>query len=96
MNDIKYVIMIPKGMNIHGARAIIFNGIFNHKDIAHISVVARVGKVHSAGFVSFSEEGIKCFGSSDSLGVGCKTGDAAIVERTLTGTHGIMDMLAYN
>lgn len=98
MNELKYVILIPKGMNVHGARAIIFNGLFNHKDIAVMSCATGRAKVHSAGFLTLTagEGKIKCFGYSESLNVGSKVGDAEIVERTLRGMHGVFDMIAYD
>lgn len=88
MNDLKYVIVIPPGMTLLGARAIIFNGM-----ITHSSVVPESFKVHSAGFCVLgtnnkNELHAKCYGESSSLGVKSDPiFDAQTVRKTLTRNH---------
>ena len=90
MNDLKYVIVIPIGMNELGARAIIFNGMINHRDVTGLNYIP-----FSAGFCSFDSSSgvsiiIKTWGRSESLGLESKEGDDIIIQRTLTNTHPII------
>ena len=74
MNDLKYVIIIPPGMELSGARAIIFNGLINHCDVVSQSMLDYGFKVHSAGFFCFEDKDttkVKVWGKSESLGVEC-------------------------
>lgn len=66
MNELKYVIVIPKGFNEFGARAIIFNGLMNHIDMVRFLIEKRDFTVHSAGFLDLSE-GVRCYGDSESI-----------------------------
>ena len=96
MNEIKYVIIIPRGMNIHGARAIIFNGMLNHADIAEATIKREAGKVHSAGFCNLTKGKVKrIYGTSTSLGLGPQPGDEAVIERTREGRHSAFDLMAF-
>jgi len=85
MNELKYVIVIPKGFSKMGARAIIFNGI-----ITHSSVVKELPEgwiINSAGFMYFETRDISslvCHGSSESLNVKSEElFDRIIIRQTL-------------
>lgn len=93
MNELKYNIWVPPGMNeILGARAIIFNGAINHSDM-----VPSHGKVLRAGFVriDISNNEILCFGASTSLQLtSSDLLDKIIISRTLSQQHTKLDMAA--
>jgi len=95
MNEIKYVILIPKGMNEQGARAMIFNGSMNHKEAVFYLTATGQFKVRSAGFCTVFPE-IKAWGESVSLSVKSLDGDAEIIERTLKHNHSLTDMFAHS
>lgn len=86
MNELKYIVMIPKGFNKLGARAIIFNGLFTHSIVAE-GFIKQGWKVNSAGFLSI-KDGIKCSGKSESLKVESEPiFDNIIVSQTLLQKH---------
>jgi hypothetical protein len=90
MNELKYIIVTPDGFNtIMGARAIIFNGLFNHCDM----VPPRV-TVESAGFMKLGKNGhsiVTCYGRSESLDLDSNPNfDSIIVTRTLIQQHPLM------
>ena len=71
MRDLKYIIVKPKGLE---ARAIVFNGMFNHSDIwLGAKKSFRECKLISAGFVIFESyhevlgQIVKTYGGSESL-----------------------------
>ena len=87
MNELKYIIVTPKGFSkIMGARAIIFNGVFAHKDM-----VPPHCTVESAGFCTIEKNGhsiATCYGKSDSLNVASDPlFDSIIITRTLSKAH---------
>lgn len=86
MNELKYIVMIPKGFNELGARAIIFNGLFTHSLVAKPFI--EIGwKVNSAGFLDITD-GVKCYGRSESLDIGSAgIFDNIIVSQTLLKQH---------
>lgn len=94
MNELKYVTFIPKGMNLNGARAIIFNGMFNHKDIVIAMLILEQGTVHGAGFMVLTPD-IKVWGQSESLRVGIQPEDEMIIMNTLTRNHTLTDLKAW-
>lgn len=92
MNEIKYVIVIPRGMNKNGARAILFNGMINHKDMVQTILATKEFVLHSAGFCTVFPE-IKAWGRSESLEVGSRKDDAEVINRTLRHNHTVTDMI---
>lgn len=94
MNELKYVILIPAGMNEMGARAILFNGLMNHKDAVHALLSSRRFRLHSAGFCTIFPN-VKAWGRSESLNIESAEGDADIINRTLRHQHTLTDVLAY-
>ncbi len=98
MNELKYIIVIPKGFNKEGARAIVFNGWINHCDA--VNTEGGRLEVHSAGFCSLTlnkktkKMQIKCFGESTTLNVKSNPKfDQIIIARTLTRNHPLMGYL---
>lgn len=96
MRDLKYVIFLLPSME---PRAIIFNGMFNHADIAKGVIKSTLWQVKSAGYciisavrgtsiISLRESfSIKVYGGSDSLMVNSLPGDKDHILRTLTRTN---------
>ncbi len=84
MNELKYIIVIPKGMTKDSARAIIFNGLLVH---LHIWKSCPEGfKLNSAGFMNIGPSiyDVKCYGKSESLHVDSDPEfDKEIILRTL-------------
>ncbi len=86
MNDLKYVIVQPRGLTRMSARAIIFNGLLNHA-----SVVEKLKEegftLLSAGFLVFETDkidSVKPYGFSSSLGLECdEMFDRIIILQTL-------------
>lgn len=86
MNELKYIVMIPKGFNKFGARGIIFNGLFTHSTVAK-PFIEEGWVVNSAGFLSI-KDGIKCTGRSDSLNIDSEEFfDNIIISQTLLQQH---------
>jgi hypothetical protein len=48
MNELKYIIVIPKGFSALTARAIIFNGMLVHSMVVKELVESGAAKVYSA------------------------------------------------
>ena len=86
MNDLKYVIVQPRGLNRISARAIIFNGLLNHSSVVE-NLKAEGYTILSAGFLIFETDkidSVKPFGFSESLGLECdEFFDRIIILQTL-------------
>lgn len=97
MNELKYVIVIPRGMNVYGARAILFNGMLNHADVVEATLKRGAAEVYSAGFCAIKRGKVnRVWGHSSSLDIGSKPNDDAIIMRTLDGRHTAFDLMAFD
>lgn len=91
MNDLKYLIFIPKGCDAISSRAIVFNGVVTHV-VIKIALEAEGHKVVSGGFCSVRR--ITVWGESVSIrnlcGVTCESRpqDVEIIRNTLSEMPG--------
>lgn len=90
MNDLKYVIVVPKGFASLSGRAIIFNGIINHCDV--VKGLPEGWRTISAGFMKFDHfsddiNTLQVWGKSESLGIESDPVlDKILIRQTLSGT----------
>lgn len=83
MRDLKYIIFRIGSPGFSLYKAAIFNGMLNHADIAEASLKHKTISIHSAGFCTFRDGKIKCFGRSESLNKGSMPGDADLIMNTI-------------
>ncbi len=65
MNRMKYII-IDDGF---GLKPYIFGDIDQHSDVAHLLLRTQSSYVIGAGFVSYTPDGLQCWGRSESLDI---------------------------
>lgn len=84
MHAVKFVVLRPHTA-AHGQLVLLGLAPTTHRDLAaaHISTHSPV----SAGFVSFGPEGVRTYGSSDSLCLTPAPGDAALIDALMRATH---------